>query len=369
MRLTPVEAMRLAIAEGHKGVGFVSPNPLVGCVILDKNGQLLSKGFHARLGGPHAEASAVQNVLEPERLKGAHVYVTLEPCAHQGRTPSCAKLLASLPIAKVIYGIEDPNPLVNGKGLDILQQAGIQVEKFVGLDDELKALPEIFMHNQIHKRPYVAVKVASSWDGMASLIDGQSRWITGDLSRARVHELRGAYDLVLTGAGTVLQDDPRLDSRAPGFETKSKRLAVLDPKGRCSASLGDLNISKIRPPEDLFFFTGPGVARSDRATFVEVAERDGNLDLREILDQLFQRDVRSVFVEAGPVTVGRWLASGLVNRIYLFVGAKILGQGRPWSGELNFPTLDKAIRLTSVRAETLGDDILIQGLVVTSDSL
>ncbi len=165
MRFSLDQAMKLAMEEALKGAPFVSPNPLVGCVILDSRGQLLSRGFHTAFGQPHAEVEALKG-LSTEQLKGAHVVVTLEPCAHQGKTPSCAKLLASLPIAKVTYGLIDPNPLVAGQGVEILHAAGIKTELYQGpLQDELEEVCEEFLWNFRRQEIFVALKVAQSLDG------------------------------------------------------------------------------------------------------------------------------------------------------------------------------------------------------------
>jgi diaminohydroxyphosphoribosylaminopyrimidine deaminase/5-amino-6-(5-phosphoribosylamino)uracil reductase len=191
MFLTPNEAMKLAIEEAARGAGFVAPNPLVGCVILSRDGALIGRGHHERIGEGHAEVRALESVADVSQLNAAQVFVTLEPCAHQGRTPSCAEALAKLPIASVTYGLEDPNPLVAGKGAEILRAAGKTVQIFGGLKTELEEACEIFLMNMREKRAFVALKAAASLDGKIALPDGSSQWITGEESRAHVQSLRG----------------------------------------------------------------------------------------------------------------------------------------------------------------------------------
>jgi diaminohydroxyphosphoribosylaminopyrimidine deaminase/5-amino-6-(5-phosphoribosylamino)uracil reductase len=310
--------MRLAIEEGKKGAGFVSPNPLVGCVILDRGDKLLGKGFHARVGENHAEINALAEIEDPNRLDGAHVYVTLEPCAHEGRTPSCAKILAKLPIASVTYGVEDPNPLVSGQGAGILREAGKAVKReSFGLDRELEELAEIFLLNMRDKRPFIAVKIASSLDGKAALKDGTSQWITGEESRARVQYLRGCYDAVVTGLGTFLRDDPRLNSRDRKFENKRQRAVLLDPEGKSFAKLKGSKLLSVRAPEDVIVVTRPLGLKSPSGKHIEVPDAGGAFDLYSLLPALQAEGIHSLFVEGGPVTASRCLLSKMSDRRYV----------------------------------------------------
>lgn len=357
---SPHEAMALAIEEGKKGAGFVSPNPLVGCVILDSRGQLLSAGHHARLGGDHAEVAAVKNISGNANLKDAQVFVTLEPCAHHGRTPPCADMLAKLPIASVTYGLRDPNPKVSDKGAQILREAGKRVELFSELKDELEELAEIFLTNQRLRRPFVALKTASSLDGKIALDDGSSQWITGREARETGNELRGHYDAVLTGAGTILKDNPRLDSRDERFAKKKQKLVILDVKGECLGSLSELNAAKIRPREDIFVVVKPGQkTKSEAAQVLEVKCDENGFDLETVLQVLQDQGIHSLFVEAGEFTAGKFLSSGLTDRLYLFLAPKILGRGLSWTSGLKIGSLDKAVELGNWRHQTIGRDLFI----------
>lgn len=359
MKLTPREAMTLAIEEGRQGAGFVAPNPLVGCVILDRDGGFLAKGYHARLGDLHAETAALQTVHDPRRLEGAHVFVTLEPCAHQGRQPSCAQTLAKLPIASVTYGLEDPDPRVSGRGHEILAKAGIRVTRFDELREELEDLAEIFLVNQRAGRAFVTLKLATSLDGRVALANGESQWITGESARGHVQSLRGFHDAVLTGAGTVLRDDPRLNSRDPRFAGKPQRLVVLDVNGETSARLPTSRLLEVRRPEDIVFVTGPGVRAPEGVTHLEFAVADGEIALKDLLARLRASNVHSVFLEAGGRTASSFLRQGLVDRLLVFMAPRLLGNGRGWTEDLEIPSLDRAVGLRFSRVERFGEDLLM----------
>jgi len=352
--LTPEQAMLMAIEEGRKGAGFVSPNPLVGCVVLDREGRVLSTGYHARVGEDHAEAAALKKISGNKNLEGAHVYVTLEPCAHEGRTPSCAKMMAKLPIASVTYGVTDPNPLVSGLGAKILREAGIKTEKLEALSSEAEELAEIFLLNMRLKRPFVAVKTAASLDGQIALEDGASRWITGPEARAYGNELRGHYDAVLTGVGTLLKDNPGMDCRVEPFSSKPQKLVVLDPSGKCLPKLAELKASQVRKRGELMIVTTSGCGGD-----IELPLSNGEFDLKRAVAELQKRGINSIFVEAGGVTAGRFIKSGLMDRLYLFVAPKVIGAGRSWTSALRISSLDKAFAMENLKARNLGPDLLL----------
>jgi diaminohydroxyphosphoribosylaminopyrimidine deaminase/5-amino-6-(5-phosphoribosylamino)uracil reductase len=362
MTLSPLEAMKLAVEEGKKGAGFVSPNPLVGAVILDRNYNLVGKGFHRRVGDAHAEVNALKEIENPGHLDGAHVFVTLEPCAHEGRTPSCAKALAKLPIASVTYGLKDPNPLVAGQGARILREAGKTVEPFTDLQDELEELAEIFLMNMRSKRPFIAVKVASSLDGRIALAGGESQWITNEESRAHVQYLRGCYDAVLTGVGTFLRDDPRLNSRDARFGGKNQRVVLLDPSGKSFAKLAKSRLWSVREPGDILVITGPlSVDAPEGIRHVEIPDADGAFEMPALMDALMEAEVHSLFVEAGAYTVSGFLKARLVDRLYLFQAPKILGEGLGWTSGFTLSSLVQAPILRHPRLERFGGDFLVTG--------
>lgn len=364
--LTPEEAMRLAVNEATKGAGFVSPNPLVGCVILDEDMRLLSSGYHAQVGQAHAEANALAKISDSQSIKGAHVFVTLEPCAHQGRTPSCAKALAQYPLSSVTYGLVDPNPLVRGKGVEILKAAGIKTELFSGLQRELEELCEIFLCNQRKGRPFVALKAATTLDGKMAMPDGTSQWITAEGSRSHVQYLRGCYDAVVVGGETVLKDDPRLNSRDPRFQARKSRVVILDFEARLLKRWNDLNLLKVRDPADVIWVTQKAQTPSTPVRNLACnshSKSESEFDLNELLKMLSDINIHSLFVEGGPRTFGGFLQQRLTDRLYLFLAPKILGEGLSWPIGHSSESLQQALRLESMQSTVFGQDILITGQV------
>ncbi len=365
MKLTPQEAMALAIEEGKKGSGFVSPNPLVGCVILSRDYHFLAKGYHERVGDAHAEINALKAVHDPALLVGAHVFVTLEPCAHKGRTGSCARHLATLPIASVTYGIEDPNPLVSGQGARILREAGKQVQLLGEMQSELEELAEIFLLNMRQRRPFVSLKIASSLDGQVALADGTSQWITGSAARKQVQLLRGYHDAVLTGLGTIQKDNPRLNSRDLRFINKKQKLVILDPSG--SLQFRDRPLLQVRSPEDILWITGVDVTDArDGVVARFVPMNDDKFDLSAVLALLMKAGIFSVMIEAGPFTASTFLSSHLVDRLYLFMAPSLIGAGQSWTSGLTIPRLDQALRLRDFRCVSCDEDILATGRLLWS---
>ncbi|MES3036405.1 MAG: bifunctional diaminohydroxyphosphoribosylaminopyrimidine deaminase/5-amino-6-(5-phosphoribosylamino)uracil reductase RibD [Bdellovibrionota bacterium] len=369
-------AMKMAIIEARKGAPFVSPNPVVGCVILDSSGKLLSQGHHEKYGGPHAEISALKN-LNPEQLKGAHVVVTLEPCAHEGRTGSCAMALAKLPISKVTYGIVDPNPLVSGKGAAILNQAGIETKSFADslnnpnsddqkLLEDLEELCEIFLTNFRHQRIFVSLKVATSLDGAIALKSGDSQWITGKESRSHGHYLRGTHDLTLVGVETVLKDNPTLNVRDQSF-TKENKVGILDSKGRTLNEVKTLNIFKTHKPENIYVFVKSNFKSAGNSDspiqLVEVKSQDEKLVWKDLFQQLWAKGVRSVLIEGGARTASSVLKAGMVDRLHLFQAPTLLGQkgSKLWNQDLELTSMKNKLDLYPIKITQLGSDLYITG--------
>ncbi|MGZ3721579.1 MAG: bifunctional diaminohydroxyphosphoribosylaminopyrimidine deaminase/5-amino-6-(5-phosphoribosylamino)uracil reductase RibD [Bdellovibrionales bacterium] len=356
--------MKLAIEEGKRGAGFVSPNPLVGCVILGREGNIIGKGHHARIGEAHAEVNALESIQDKTQIEGAQVFVTLEPCAHEGRTPSCAKTLAKLPIASVSYGLKDPNPLVSGRGAEILRAAGKNVIAYSGLQNELEELCEIFLMNMREKRPFVALKAAASLDGKIALSDGTSQWITGEPARAHTQYLRGCYDAVLAGAGTFIKDNPRLNSRDLHFATKRSKVILLDPEGITLPLLQGSALLEVRVPEDVYIVTA-----SKRKTDLPIRQLvsplvNGEFDLSVVLQQLYSEKINSIFIEGGAYTYSSFLRQKQADRVCLYVAPKILGDGITWSAGLTTSSLSDAISLRDMRSEKIGEDFLFSGKLV-----
>lgn len=372
--------MRLAMSDAYKGATRVSPNPLVGAVVLDAQGKLLGIGHHEFYGGPHAEVNALKN-FTPDQLKDATVYVTLEPCAHEGKTPSCAKMMTQLPLKKVVFGLIDPNPLVAGQGAEILKQAGIEAEvfsskhspDFTQIKEELEELCEAFLWNFRHKKVFIALKMASSLDGQVALRSGESQWITGPDSREYVHYLRACYDAVLVGKGTVEFDNPSLNIRHSHIQKKNK-VVVIDGEADLLGKYGELKISQAHESNQVFWCVSEQaiekvqkelghVKNPPQIVFVKT-RIDGNLDLENLLAQLYTQGLRSVMVEGGAMTASSFMDCGLVNRLYLFQAPIIMGSGgsRSWTESVRVPSMKQKIHMKNPRYVTFGDDFMITGV-------
>ena len=296
----------------------------------------------------------------PKILMGLRFFVSLEPCSYEGKTPSCAKRLSELPVSKVWYGVLDPNPLVNGKGIEILKSAGISVEKFTSFEDEAKELIEVFSWNQTQKKTFFAAKVGVTMDGHLAHKSGESQWITGEEARSFTHNLRGQFDGILVGAGTIEKDNPSLNSRSDKFLKKENFVFVMDPEGRFEK--GSLKINEVRSTEKVFFI----VKKGNKENQIECPTlEDGNFDLDFLSGKLFEMGVYSVLVEGGAFTISQFASQKILKRIYCFVAPILLGgdTGINWTSGLSFPSLKESLRLKNVKHIPLGSDVLITGLV------
>jgi diaminohydroxyphosphoribosylaminopyrimidine deaminase/5-amino-6-(5-phosphoribosylamino)uracil reductase len=333
--VTIPEAMALAINEANKGWGRVSPNPLVGCVILSESGSVISTGAHLKWGEAHAEINAL-SVVDEKWLVGATVVVTLEPCSHQGKTGSCAVALSKLPVKRIVFGIEDPNPLVAGKGQKILIGAGKGCDLFeevfperVELIKGLRSLPEHFLKNQTAKQAFLALKYAVTTDGFMVDDKGNSKWITNEVSREYVHYLRGGFDSILTTSKTLLTDMPKLNVRHGENKGKKIKLLVLDAS---LETLGkDIPALSGRTPEDVVYCIPQNSQSGEKVRKYGhgVIEYHGvDSAISEIKTLAYQMGVCSIFTEAGPTLISEILKAEEWDRIYSFVGNKEFGSGR-----------------------------------------
>ncbi len=340
-RIHMARALRLA-ARGR----FTSaPNPQVGCVIL-RAGKIVGEGWHRRAGEPHAERLALQ--AAGTRAAGATAYVTLEPCCHQGRTPPCTEALLRAGIARVVVAMEDPNPLVAGKGLAQLRAAGVQVRQGV-LEEQARALNPGFIQRMTRGLPLLRCKLAASLDGRTALASGESQWITGPPARRQVQFLRARSGAVLTGIGTVLQDDPALNVRLgaeelPGYaagETVRQPLRViLDSHLRCPP---DAKLLKL-PGQTLIACSRPDPEREARlitagAQIYRCPRGGDRVHLETLLRHLAQREINEVLLESGPTLAGAALQAGLVDEIQLYLAPHLLGDGA--RGLFHLPGLEQ----------------------------
>lgn len=373
--LSPAQAMELAMTVALRGTGRVAPNPLVGCTLVDARHRLLSVGHHARLGEAHAEPHAVNKVTDLSQLRGGTAYVTLEPCAHQGRTPPCAPMLAKLGLQEVVYGVRDPNPKVDGRGAEILRAAGVKASlaqedpRFSReMREDLETLNEIFVCNQVHKRPFVAVKLAQSLDGKMALPNGESQWLTGPRARRLARGLRAYCGATLIGRRTLHADNPILDARETPFADPCPKVIVMDPSGRGIEP--HAKIFSVRSGQDVFWVMGAGVSGADlpgaqnvpRENWIRVPSGPmGHMDLSTVLNELWSRGITAVLVEGGAFTIARWMQSGLVDRLYAFTASVVLGEGLSWTEGLKIDGMKQARRLTHVRSLKLSPDHFVTG--------
>lgn len=316
--------MALALAEAARGFSSTRPNPRVGCVIV-RDGELVASGFHHHAGGPHAERVAL--AAAGPRARGATAYVTLEPCCHHGRTPPCTEGLIEAGVARVVHAARDPNPRVDGGGTRALQAAGITVMGEV-LAEEARALNRGFFSRHERGRPWLTLKLGMSLDGRTALANGASQWITGEPARADVQRLRAGSCAVMTGVGTVLADDPRLDVRDPAFDLGGRPplRVVLDgalrtpPSARVIA--GDGNCVVFTSSADP---VRAGLLEACGARVVQVASANGQLDLQAVLAHLGALEVNELLVEAGPRLAASLLDQSLIDELIVYLAPVVLG--------------------------------------------
>ncbi len=316
--------MAWALELAREGLYSAAPNPRVGCVIAAGE-TLLGEGFHALTGGPHAEVEAL--AAAGERARGATVYLGLEPCSHQGRTPPCSAALIAAGVSRVVAAIEDPNPRVAGRGFAALRAAGVAVECGL-MAAEATALNAGFISRMTRGRPRVTVKLGASLDGRIAMASGESQWITGAAARADVQRLRGESCAIVTGSGTVLADDPRLDVRLPAAQTRGRQplRVVLDSKLHTSPQA-----TILAPPGGALICAArddtPAAAalRTAGAELAVLPQGTAGIDLEALLALLAERECNEVLVEAGPALAGAFVASGLADRLLVYLAPTLLG--------------------------------------------
>ncbi|MEU4257975.1 MULTISPECIES: bifunctional diaminohydroxyphosphoribosylaminopyrimidine deaminase/5-amino-6-(5-phosphoribosylamino)uracil reductase RibD [Streptomyces] len=347
-------AMRRAVALAARGLGFTSPNPVVGCVVLDASGHEVGAGYHQRAGGPHAEVHALRQAGVLAR--GGTAYVTLEPCDHTGRTGPCSQALIEAGIARVVYAVADPDPRAGG-GAATLRAAGVRVEEGL-LADEAEAGNAAWLTSVRLGRPHVRWKYAATLDGRVAAADGTSRWITSPESRADVHRLRAEADAVVVGSGTARADDPHLAVRGVDGAAQPLRVVVdteataVKPGARV---LDDAAPTLVAVAEDAAagHLDGVGVVRLPRAA-------DGRgLSVPALLAALHERGVRSVLLEGGPTLAGAFAAEGAVDEVVGYLAPVLLGAGPAALGDAGIATLADALRLRVTGTDRLGPDLRV----------
>ena len=357
-----------AIELSARGLGRTSPNPAVGCVLLDGAGRWAGQGWHRRAGGPHAEVAALADAsadVPVRTVAGGTAVVTLEPCAHTGRTGPCTQALLDAGIARVVYAVADPQ---HGGGAEALRRAGVQVHgpssSWVPdpLAAEAAAVNEAWLTAQGTGRPHVTWKFAATLDGRSAAADGTSRWITGEAARADVHRLRDAVDAVLIGAGTQRTDDPQLTVRPAPADGRQPLRVVLDPAGRTRPGARVLD-----PAAPTMLVLADGASPPDLPSHVltvQVPPRaPGALDLTAVLAVLHERGIRSVLLEGGPRLAGAFLAAGLLDRVVAYLAPALLGAGPAALAEAGVSTITQAHRLEPTDVHVLGPDVRITARV------
>ncbi|MFI0774158.1 bifunctional diaminohydroxyphosphoribosylaminopyrimidine deaminase/5-amino-6-(5-phosphoribosylamino)uracil reductase RibD [Streptomyces sp. NPDC021212] len=347
--------MRRAITLAARGLGHTSPNPVVGCVILDAEGEPAGEGWHQRAGGPHAEVHALR--AAGERARGGTALVTLEPCNHTGRTGPCAQALIDAGIARVRYAVGDPTAQARG-GAATLAAAGLAVAAGP-LTDEAEAVNEAWLTAMRRGRPFVLWKYAATLDGRSAAADGTSRWITSSAARVDVHRLRAEADAVLVGSGTLRADDPHLAVRGRDGVTQPLRVAVdtdataLKPDARI---LDDAAPTLVAVAEDADTGRLPAGAETVR---LPRAEAGRGLDIAALLAALHDRGVRSVLLEGGPTLAGAFLAAGTVDKVVGYLAPVLLGAGPAVLADAGITTIAQALRLNTADVTRLGPDLRI----------
>jgi len=342
--------MKKCFALAKKGKNAVIPNPMVGCVITDEEGNIISEGYHKKFGENHAERNAILD--SKKDLKGSTLYVNLEPCSHFGKTPPCADLIIKKGIKRVICAMGDPNPIVSGNGFKKLQQAGIEVITGV-LEEEAKELNKVFIKNITKKKPYVLIKTAVTLDSKIALPNGKSKWITDSYSRNAVHKMRASNQAIMTGSGTVLADNPKLTARVKGFKGGSKNpiRIIMDKKGviPLNYNIFEDNTEKII------------LITNSKRNYPKHIQKIDFKDYDTLFKTLYSMNIYNVLVEAGQGLNSSLIAAGEADEIAMFMAPKIFGGGRGFVDGFSFDNPDSCIKLKDLNIKKLKNDILITG--------
>ena len=357
--------MLKALCLALNGRGLTSPNPLVGCVIV-KDNKIIGEGWHHKYGNPHAEIEAINDAKSKNYdIEGSTFYVTLEPCSHYGKTPPCANRLIEEKISEVFIAMRDPNPKVNGHGIEILRNAGIKVTELQETENLAKWINRGFVFVHKYKRPFVTLKAALSLDGKMCLANNSSKWLTGIEARTKAHEIRAMNDAVLVGVNTVLNDDPELTVRHVKGENPKRIILdtslktplnakIINDDGKCIIlTCENENSDKAKKLKD------------NGAKVITLSE----LSIKNILDTLMNEGILNLMVEGGPAVLSSFLKSGLADYVNFFYAPKILGEGKGIELNMNFNEVSEAFSLNNIKSELIGKDIFIEGRLSCSPDL
>lgn len=357
--------MKIALDLAKKGIGYTNPNPLVGAVIV-KEGRIIGEGYHEVYGGNHAEVNAFRNSTED--VKGAEMYVTLEPCSHYGKTPPCANAIVEKGIKKVIVSLEDPNPEVSGRGIKILRDNGIEVVTGV-LEEGSRKLNEIFLKYITTKLPFCILKTAMTLDGKIATRTGDSKWITNEESRKYVHQLRHRVSAIMVGVGTIIQDNPLLNTRLEGEQSSDSIRIVVDTSGRTPLKSNVLNIksnartiiatTELATEEAIREFENKG------AEVIITPIKENRVDLKYLMKALGKRKIDSVLIEGGSELNYAAIEAGIIHKVNAFIAPKLIGgrEGKTPLGGLGRSLMKEALTLKNIDIHRFCDDIMIEGYI------
>ena len=348
--MTKEELIRKTFELARKGLGNTFPNPLVGAVIV-KDGRIISEGYHHKQGEAHAELDAINNCKES--LEGATIYVNLEPCCHTNKqTPPCAQRLIQEKFAKVVICNLDPNPHVNGNGVELLRQNGIEVEHGV-LNDEGERLNEAFFFAQRNKKPFIHLKLATTLDGKIAMNNGESQWITGVKSREFVHELRSLHQGVIAGAETVRADNPKLNVRLENYQGKQPYRIIFTESGNLPAGA---QIFRDKLVEQTLIYT-----KSDLKLDFPSENIIKIHSLNEAMEDLFNRKLINLFLEGGATLASSFMKENLINRVSLFMNPSFLGTGKTALSDIGLTNLNERPRLKQIESRWIEEDLYLTG--------
>ena len=355
--------MKMALALAIKGQGFVSPNPMVGAVIV-KDGKVVGKGYHKAVGDAHAEINAINDAGTLAR--GATLYVTLEPCNHTGRTPPCSVKVVEAGIRHVIVAMKDPNPDVKGGGADYIQSHGIDVASGI-CEDEAKRLNEAYIKYVTIKRPFVIIKCAATLDGRIATKTGDSRWVSGNESRIYVHRLRHSVDAIMVGINTVKQDDPALTVRLNDMKGIDPVRIILDTNLSIAK---EAKVLRLNSNSNTILISGNSVSEDKKvaieglgAEVIQSPVKDGMIDLEQLMDRLGGLGITSLLIEGGSSVIASALKAGIVDKVIFFYAPKILGgdDGMPICKGPGPALMDGCIPVKDIHIRRFGDDVMIEG--------
>lgn len=352
--------MKRVLRLAEKGRGRTSPNPMVGAILV-KRGKVVGQGYHAKAGEDHAEIIALRRANK--NAKGATLYINLEPCTHYGKTPPCAPRVIEADVKRVVIGMKDPNALIRGKGVDTLRKAGLDVRVGV-LEAECRRLNEAFCKYVLAKEPFVILKVASTLDGKIATREGDSKWISGEISRRFVHKLRDQVDGVLVGIGTVLRDNPMLTTRIKG--TRDPYRIILDSRLKIPE---EANVFGDFPQRVIILTTDSAPAdkverlRKRGIRILILESKEGRVDLKVCLSKLAEIGIMTLLVEGGNEVNGAFLDERLIDKLLLFLSPRLIGDGQAPGifGGRGVPNLQEAVLLREMKVKRIGEDLLLEG--------